>query len=77
MYYPILTDLLCSPGTFTCGSQCLSLLKFCDGFQDCLDGSDEPLGCSIWNILHKHCVEIWKWFLILPSTLGVGLSNEH
>ena len=47
MYYPILTDLLCSPGTFSCGSQCLSLLKFCDGFQDCLDGSDEPLGCSI------------------------------
>ena len=45
--YPILTDLLCSPGTFSCGSLCLSLLKFCDGFQDCLDGTDEPLGCSI------------------------------
>ena len=67
--YPILTGLICSPGTFTCGSQCLSLLKFCDGFQDCLDGSDEPLGCSIWNILlHKHGVESWNMKMVFNIT---------
>ena len=43
--HPILTDLSCSADTFHCGSQCLSLLKFCDGIKDCLDGSDEPIGC--------------------------------
>ncbi|GIY90365.1 uncharacterized protein CEXT_421131 [Caerostris extrusa] len=37
-------------GEWRCGEErCISLNKFCDGIENCEDGSDEPLGCTNCN----------------------------
>ncbi|GIY66699.1 uncharacterized protein CDAR_583391 [Caerostris darwini] len=40
----------CGGGEWRCGEErCISLNKFCDGIENCEDGSDEPLGCTNCN----------------------------
>ena len=37
----------CPEGQFTCtNGECVSQTRFCDGFTDCKDGTDEPAGCG-------------------------------
>lgn len=38
----------CPENGFMCdGGLCISSLQYCDGYSDCLDGSDEPIACGM------------------------------
>lgn len=37
----------CQPHEFKClNGTCISTSRFCDGFSDCIDNSDEPINCT-------------------------------
>ena len=42
------TPLVCQAGQTRCrdNSRCYPIASYCNGVQDCFDGSDEPDGCS-------------------------------
>ena len=48
MCHPInATHCGCSEGKLLCGNgMCLDRSKFCDGTDDCMDGTDEPDNCK-------------------------------
>ncbi|CAD6222513.1 GSCOCG00001002001-RA-CDS [Cotesia congregata] len=74
----------CSSRQLRCESgNCISKDLFCDGYTDCEDGSDEPLGCSCRDYLrltspHRLCNKVRDCFDKSDEAQEYcGCSNDH
>ncbi|CAG5095894.1 Similar to ndl: Serine protease nudel (Drosophila melanogaster) [Cotesia congregata] len=79
-----LCDIRCSTRQLRCkNGDCISKDLFCDGYADCGDGSDEPLGCSCRDYLrltspHRLCNKVRDCFDKSDEAQEYcGCSNDH
>ncbi|KAG8042486.1 hypothetical protein G9C98_005120, partial [Cotesia typhae] len=79
-----LCGIRCSSRQLRCeNGDCISKDLFCDGYADCGDGSDEPLGCSCRDYLrltspHRLCNKVRDCFDKSDEAQEYcGCSNDH
>ncbi len=58
------THCECAHDELLCGNgMCISKVRFCDGVDDCKDGTDEPYGCDKSCKVHLETLAPKKVFL--------------
>ncbi|UYV61094.1 hypothetical protein LAZ67_1003391 [Cordylochernes scorpioides] len=78
----------CRPSELPCGGgACVALARYCDGTDDCGDGSDEPSGCTACNrTLRENSMSNThsgspspniNWLVRSDSSLGLGVGGAH